>query len=355
MLLLFSAVLAENARSAQPSDYDFSFGVGGKAISPRLGSGKTGTVFRDLPTSLAIDSQARIVVGGSCEVTGIFCVVRYLPNGTPDEAFGVSGLTSLVDGTPTTPRAYFGATVKGISISAGDKIAVAGLCQSAITSLNVICVTQFSPDGSTNKAFGNSGLVTVSPSGSWGRDSVEAITVQTDEKLVVAALCPQADGPRLCLLRFLKNGQPDVAFGQSGVSTTILGTTVLSVTFSSVQIQSDGKLRVAGNCQRLTGVASFCVFRYAANGDTDKTFGANGVLHTDIGGYGDAKAPQMTTLEDGRFILSGICDRGFCVARYDSDGRRDVTFGRQGLSIIAGTYTTGASPCGSQRAGTSCS
>ena len=336
--------LSGTVQSAQPSDYDFAFGIGGKVISPRLVPGKADSGFRETPATSAVDSQSRIVVGGQCEITGIFCVVRYLASGALDDAFGVHGLATFTDGTATTPRTYFRGTVSSLVIHTDDKISVVGLCLSGVSGLNDVCAIQFNSDGSTNTAFGNRGIASANPGGSWGRDSVDAMALQSDGKLVVAGLCPQGDEARICLLRFLKSGQPDPGFGQAGVSTTVLGETFFFISLSSVVVQNDGKLLASGFCQPRYS-SSFCLFRYAANGEVDRTFGTGGILYaTSTDSYGGKKVPAMAVLSDGQILLSGDCGNpGFCVARYDQTGRLDTTFGLDGVVLISDKITSGAS------------
>ena len=326
------------AQAALPSDYDFFFGTGGKVISPRLGAGFAGEIFRQYPESLAIDSQGRAVVGGQCDALPTFCVARYFASGALDDSFGSHGLV-----VPKPLSRFLGASVAAVAVHADDKISVAGVCRPSLSSFSLFCAGLLNSDGSSNTALGESDFVFANTDVAWGAASVAAVALQSDGKLVVAGYWQQADGKRVCLLRFFKSGQPDKAFGQGCIATMALSDSLDTISISSVVVQSDHKILVAANC-RLRLMSVFCLFRYTANGELDRTFGTGGILSTAIGGSDNAKIPAIAVLSDGRILLSGICGNpGFCVALYSQDGRLDETFGVDGIALVLGKYTSGAS------------
>jgi uncharacterized delta-60 repeat protein len=73
----------------------------------------------------------------------------------------------------------------------------------------------------------------------------------------------------------------------------------------------------------------------ALDGDLDTTFGSGGIVITDFGGYDYATALALQS--DGKIVAAGDAwsqvDGGpsnFALARYNSDGSLDTTFGNGG-------------------------
>ncbi len=122
-------------------------------------------------------------------------------------------------------------------------------------------------------------------------------------------------------------GDLDVSFGNGGVITTTLGS---SSGVGAVVIQSDGKIVVAGDGDLLT---FFGVARYNSNGGLDHSFGSNGVITTPIGSsaYGTAIVLQP----DDKIVVAGTSSNGsqdmFALARYANIGSLDSGFGSSGI------------------------
>src|SRR5262245_17953991 len=64
----------------------------------------------------------------------------------------------------------------------------------------------------------------------------------------------------------------------------------------------------------------------AADGDLDPTFGVGGIVITDFsGGYDYAFA--LVLQPDGKIVTAGHTSSGFALARYNSNGSLDTSFG----------------------------
>jgi uncharacterized delta-60 repeat protein len=81
------------ARYNRDGSLDATFGQGGKVITRISGTGGA-----DIATSVALQADGKIVVGGHSGPPGssLFVVARYNPNGTLDASFGGIGLTEPV-------------------------------------------------------------------------------------------------------------------------------------------------------------------------------------------------------------------------------------------------------------------
>ena len=127
-------------------------------------------------------------------------------------------------------------------------------------------------------------------------------------------------------------GDLDPAFGVNGVVSTDFGG---FDTASATAIQPDGKIVVVGGSNDRED--RFAVARYNTNGSLDETFGGDGTVTTDFG-PGFAHSEAVGVLPDGKIVVVGGSDRGFAVARYDLDGSLDETFGGGGTvtTLIGG-------------------
>jgi uncharacterized delta-60 repeat protein len=97
-------------------------------------------------------------------------------------------------------------------------------------------------------------------------------------------------------------------------------------------LQPDGKLVMAGSCLNVNSVAEFCVARYNSDGALDVTFGSNGVAITAMSTESSV-AHAVALQPDGKIILVGDCTASippqlimFCVLRYNADGTLDTSF-----------------------------
>lgn len=135
----------------------------------------------------------------------------------------------------------------------------------------------------------------------------------------------------LTLLQFgntkAQDGSLDNSFGINGIVTTGIGNNTYQ-SASSVKIQSDGKIVVAGTTNN-GGNRDFAVVRYNTDGSLDTTFDFDGKVTTDIGGYYDSSS-SISIQTDGKIVVSGISNNGvnddFAVVRYNTDGSLDTTF-----------------------------
>jgi uncharacterized delta-60 repeat protein len=192
--------------------------------------------------------------------------------------------------------------------------------------------------GDLDPTFGTVGMVTTDISRS--TDIANAVAVQADGKLVVVGQTYKNNdfsGEDFVVTRYNTDGTLDTTFGRGGkVRTDFPG---LAAVPSSVVIQSDGKIVVAGGAFPLfTFLGNFELVRYNPNGSLDRSFGNGGIVTTTFpeGSY----AFDVALQPDGKIIAAGtvfvdfnpgdISDTDFALARYNSDGNLDTTFGDGG-------------------------
>src|ERR1039458_7878775 len=139
-------------------------------------------------------------------------------------------------------------------------------------------------------------------------------------------------------------GHLDPTFGSGGIATTDFGDQTGSSNVASanaVTIQSNGEIVVAGGVPSRTGFPVPAVARYNTNGSLDPTFGTGGIVS--ISSIEDVPFTAVTLQSDGKIVtVAG----GFTayVVRYTSSGVLDSTFGTGGivtLSFILGPSASG--------------
>lgn len=115
-------------------------------------------------------------------------------------------------------------------------------------------------------------------------------------------------------------GTLDTSFGTDGKVTTDIGSD--SDYASSVAIQNDGKIVVAGQAGSEPNI-DFALARYNNDGNLDTNFGTGGIV-TDIGGRNPASSLALQS--DGKIVVAG----NSALARYNNDGSLDTSFGTGG-------------------------
>jgi len=193
-------------------------------------------------------------------------------------------------------------------------------------------------DGDLDPLFGTGGMLMTDLGKS--TDIAQAVAIQADGKLVVVGTTYKNNdfsGEDFVVTRYNTDGLLDNSFGKGGkVRTDFPG---LAAVPSSVVIQSDGKIVVAGGAFPLfTFLGNFEVVRYNPNGSLDTSFGEGGIVTTifPAGSY----ASNVALQSDGKIIAAGTVfvdfiigessDTDFALARYNPDGTPDATFGNNG-------------------------
>ena len=181
-----------------------------------------------------------------------------------------------------------------------------------------------------------------------------------DGKIVLVGEHDTKYGAVFALARFNANGTLDSTFGSDkknpGEVTTTFATTgdPYQEAFG-VFIQSDGKIVVAGT----SSSGGFVLARYKTNGALDKTFGTGGEVITPFSG-GVASGGTLLVQPNGKLLLVGETHPSSqtwvpAMARYNSDGSLDTSFGTGGLlssSVTVNGYVKAALyPPGTANAG----
>ncbi|HEX5735270.1 MAG TPA: BACON domain-containing carbohydrate-binding protein [Blastocatellia bacterium] len=211
-----------------------------------------------------------------------------------------------------------------------EKIVVAGFIQQPGTGLD-FGLARYNIDGTLDPSFGSGGKVTTDFQQQ--SDEAQAIAIQSDGKIVVAG---SADTPidDFALARYNTDGSLDASFGSGGKVTTNFASSLDRV--NALAIQADGKIIAAGDAD-LPGFQAFALARYNSNGSLDTSFGTNGKVTTDFFHLINS-IKAIAIQSDGRIIAGGTAvdnstipaTTNFAVARYNTDGSLDDSFGSDG-------------------------
>ena len=257
----------------------------------------------------------------------IFLLPFYiLPQGGQlDEGFGTGGKVTTNINPSYDEWGY--STV----VQPDGKILVAGYGYNGPSSNANYNVVRYNEDGTLDKTFGFGGRVTTDFNNSIDyTSSGQALALQQDGKIVVAGTSADGSDNNFAVVRYNANGFLDSTFGTAGKVTTDFGST--SDYGYAVVIQENGKIIVAGYAY--DGISfGIALARYNSDGSPDPTLDGDGRVIISF-----ATSPMSAALQtDGKIVVTGLYFNGtnwdFGIARFNSDGSLDGTFGSGGLAF----------------------
>ena len=304
------------ARYTTDGNLDSGFGKGGFVLYDGGGN--------DRGLGLALQNDGKIITSGYTYAGSQrdVLVLRYNANGTPDRTFGTDGVVTYSSPGSGTDIGF------GVAIPADGGIIVVGETSNQ-TNQNAL-VLRYTTTGSPDNKFGDKGVVKY---GGAGMDRGFATTIQQDKKIIVVGSSVVKNKDDVLVLRLNPDGTMDETFG-SGGTVMYSGSGDNSDYGNCVSLQSDDKIVVSG---AVSEGRSFDVLllRYNKDGTPDITFGNNGVaVYGDAGeknDYGYAHSIQR----DGRIVITGFtrnsANDDVMLVRFDPTGKPDKTFGTGGL------------------------
>jgi uncharacterized delta-60 repeat protein len=221
---------------------------------------------------------------------------------------------------------------RSVAVQTDGKIVVAG--SRALNGNNDFALARYNRDGTLDAGFGAGGRA-ITDFGS-PFDFASSVAVQADGRIIAAGYVNGDFG----LARYNADGTLDRGFGANGTAATSFGGTTQGI--ASVALQGDGKIVAAGTAN-LDGTFGFALARYNIDGSLDATFGKNGTVtggDFDLVGQGFsfALAYAVAVQPDGKIVAAGeaFVSGGFdfALARFESDGSLDESFGTAGVRTI---------------------
>lgn len=289
--------------------------------------------FLDMANTVALLPDGKIVVGGSFTINIFithFALVRYNHDGSLDTSFGTGGIVL----TDLRGNEQIG----DIAIQSDGKIVAGGSTVSPAGGSRDFALARYNSNGSLDTGFGTGGVAITHFSG--GSGAIADLEIQTDGRIVVAGNVGTITSGGFiasvdfALARYDSNGSLDASFGNGGLVTTDFAGA--NSQCRAVVIQSDGKIAVAGNTFSI-GSSDFALARYNTDGTLDSSFGLGGKITTDFSGGNDndnEAASSLVIQSDGKLIAAGITGDfsllDYALARYNANGSLDTSFGTDG-------------------------
>ena len=239
-----------------------------------------------------------------------------------DPTFGTGGiLTTYVGGSVNHATS--------IAIDSNGKINVAGFAY--IDGGYDFAVVRYNSNGSLDTSFGVDGKATTDFGASM--DVTNAIAIDSNGKIILAGYSDIEGNYNFAVVRYNIDGTLDTSFSADGKLTTGIGAS--NDVSTSIAIDENGKIVLAGYSVMSGGAVDFAVVRYNIDGTLDTSFSADGKVTTDIGDSDNARAVVIDG--NGNIVVAGssylayLESNDFAVVRYNSNGSLDTSFSTDGI------------------------
>lgn len=354
------ATITFSGSGGSPGDFDPSFSGDGRDLAAFVGMNAW---------DIAFDGDGKLVVAGSIDNGSDldFAIARFNPDGGIDSTFGENGLF-----TQSFPGEIGEAVAMSVAIQPDGKIVAAGF---AFTSSAFdFAVLRLDSGGLLDTGFDVDGMVLTNLDGSdQGRDmailpggtitvvgntsslaglaiarfdidgaflgatvqdvqdlglfegSLEAVTIDGSGNILAAGSALGENGPAVALIRVDPAGAFDLSFDLDGIVIDDIDGLNVWEDIQGVALQGNS-IVVAGSD---LGTANLLLARYNSNGSRDLTFGGNsaGFAITDLGG--NEFGFDVAVDEDNKLVVAGGGDatgNDFLVVRCEANGVLDSTF-----------------------------
>lgn len=369
-LLLATVIVCLTGGSHQALAQNNSAGF----VTRLLSDGSIDTSFQDaafgfdMALAVAVDGDNRVVIAGTRN--GKFAVKRLLASGAVDLDFGMNGVAEKAFAAAAEARAvaiapsgriivagntaqqfavacfskdggdcaYFGSDSKvttafayaaeaaAVAIAGDGRIVVGGRVSYWSSAQNAMqemfALARYDTWGALDPSFGAGGKRTSNAgAATWpekNHESISGLALDASGRIVAAGVfSAQNVSSRFAVLRFLTDGSTDTTFGpnSNGIVTAFAGAEEAFAT--SVALQSDGKIVVAG-AARFAGSSNsdydVALARFLPNGSLDSSgFGNYGWVRTQLGYADEAWALRVA---GASLYVAGQSNGQAMVARY---------------------------------------
>ena len=286
-----------------------------------------GYVLTSIGTSGAAINSIAIQSDGSIFAAGYtlfgnnmdFAVAKYTSSGILDNTFDADGIAI----TPIYNNAEFASKVL---IQPDGKIVVFG---STIQNSDYdFAMVRYNSDGTYDNTFNGNGFITPYFSGNFNEYGNAAL-LQNDGKILIAGMNNSTFNDFI-VGRVNTDGSMDNTFGLSGFTITDFGTSTDYGEATAMTLQPDNKIIVAG-LRNLGVPLDFAVARYDQNGLLDASFDTDGLVNTNFGGDDQGRATIMQS--DGKILVAGSSHDGtqnrVAIVRYNNPSVSTATATKQ--------------------------
>jgi uncharacterized delta-60 repeat protein len=223
---------------------------------------------------------------------------------------------------------------------------------------NFIALVRLTATGVLDASFGTNGNGTVYAafnSLTNNEDFCNCLSIQTDGKIVSGGVNSPAPSPatnqNLSISRFTTSGIIDTTFNTSGiVQGWLIIPNLPSYNYNfarGIGINSVGQIIISSYISKLSFETCFGVAAVTTSGTLDTSFGTGGQTILDLSPTYNLTAPlfsngtnALALQSDNKIVITGgflntiTGAEGFSLARFDTNGTLDLTFGLAGVGYI---------------------
>jgi uncharacterized delta-60 repeat protein len=276
---------------------------------------------------------------GSGEAHGLL-LAQFTSSGLPDPSVGGgSGFAAIqingADGGALDSKA------NDLAVQADGKLVLGGYAGATSTSSESAALLRLMPDGGVDREFGpnGDGIALFAAPG-----EITSIAVLPDDSILAPIFSTS-----FLAARVDPAGAIDPTYGDAGFAAAAefppLTKGIAEIPGAvSVALQSDGKTILVGTAALVQGGAGggIALARFDSQGHLDMSFGQGGLVSTVLGG--SAKADAIAITQDGGFAVAALLltDAPIAVVRYEANGALDMSFaavGYAGIPGVTGTVT----------------
>lgn len=315
-----SGVTVTTTTLTAPGTLDLTFNSTGK-VTTAVGS-------LDNAWGGLVQSDGKIVAVGDAKVGSNinFAVVRYNSNGTLDTSFNSTGKVTTAIGSKDD-------SANSVVQLSDGKLLVGGYTTTG-TKTQAVAIVKYNTNGSLDTTFNSTGIVTFTLNG-LGHDAAQVLRLQSDGKIVVGGWTARSNTSaafQFFAARLNTNGTLDTTFNSTGKVILSIGSG--DDTGQGMILDSNEKIVLVGYT---TGTdKDSAVIRLNTNGSLDTTFNSTGKVTTPTVGSGNDSYWGVAIQSDGKIVTSGYAKNGSSdwnsiVARYNTNGTLDTSFGTNGI------------------------
>lgn len=317
--------------TAQPLSLDASFGNNGAAISHIVGWNKEAHDLIQQPDGKLLAAGTEYEMNGQTYFLSL--ITRFLPDGSPDNSFGINGSVRLVTGSKNSVEAI-ALQPDGKIILAGNEYIVQGNPPN-VQFLTKPFIARLNTNGALDYSFGNNGIHRLDLLDAYVDKSLAAIAVLPNGQIIAGGTVATPE-LKMMLICLNTNGTYSSNFGVSGMGQYAMENGK-DAGLWDLAVQNDGKIVLAGASQSASLASSddviFAMARINTDGTPDVSFGTQGMVVTQVssGSYFIQDIVRKVVIQpDGKICLAGTAGNALALARYHANGTSDITFGQNG-------------------------
>lgn len=199
----------------------------------------------------------------------------------------------------------------------------------------VLCTTMFAgvDPGDLDQTFGKNGIVETDLTSDY-YNKAQSTAIRPNGKILLAGSSFYPDPYMFALAQYNRDGSLDTSFGDGGKVITDFD--LAYAQGRRIMPQHDGKIIFIGTASSYTG---WLIARFNTDGSIDKSFGDNGIVELD-----DIPTQEIASAviiqKDGKIVVGGRENNiaptftNFLIIRLNADGSFDQTWGTNGRMIV---------------------